>query len=199
MFGCTDYRGTNGKDTDPSVLMQNGFTGPVTDRGHKVINNLVMGETKGSTSAMIGDWSGGKGSSCNVFDGNVLWLDSVATGNIYGYVSSSAKILTAGYENIYCETAALKTDENNIANFTSRTAEQLGEQNTYEALGWDFENIWTWSAALGHPVLKNVTVPAEPYEPKPDNSVQFTSLVTTFAGDAKTSRAFTWHTNTNIN
>lgn len=199
LFGCTDYRGTNGKETDPSVLMQNGFTGPVTDRKHKVINNLVMGKTKEKTSAMIGDWSGSKGSSCNVFDGNVLWLDSVATGNIYGYVSSSAKILTAGCENVYCVTPALTVDTANIANFTTRTAAQLGEQKTYEALGWDFENIWTWSAALGHPVLKNVTVPAEPYEPKPDNSVQFTSLVTTFAGDAKTSRAFTWHTNTNIN
>ena len=199
LFGCTDYRGTNGKDTDPSVLMQNGFTGPVTDRKHKVINNLVMGETKGSTSAMIGDWSGSKGSKCNVFDGNVLWLDSVATEKIYGWISGNAQISTAGCENVYCVTPALTVDTANIANFTSRTAAQLGEQNTYEALGWDFENIWTWSAALGHPVLKNVTVPAEPYEPKPDNSVQFTSLVTTFAGDAKTSRAFTWHTNTNIN
>lgn len=201
LFGTTDYRGTNGKDTDPSVLM-NDLTGPITDRGHKIINNLVMGTTLGSTSAILGDWAGSKSSSGTGYTGNVLWLDSVATGKINGWTSDSAKLATQDHENVYCSGLTLAADRNkktaSLGNYTTRTAEELRAQETYAALGWDFENTWTWSDKLGHPVLKNITEPAAPVEPEPEEPGKFTSLVTTFAGDAKTTRAFTWHTDTTI-
>lgn len=207
LFGTTDYRGTNGSESKPSVLMKD-LTGPITERGHKIINNLVMGTTLGSTSAILGDWAGSKSSSCTSYTGNVLWLDSVATGKINGYTSSSAKMPTQDHKNVYCvdlklEADSVKDKDKNVitaslGNYTSRTAEELAKQETYEALDWDFENTWTWSDKLGHPVLKNVTEPAAPVEPEPEEPEKFTSLVTTFAGDAKTSRAFTWHTDTTI-
>ena len=44
----------------------------------------------------------------------------------------------------------------NNKNGADKTAAELKNQATYEALGWDFSNVWTMDEALGRPVLKAV-------------------------------------------
>ncbi|WP_162893344.1 DUF2341 domain-containing protein [Microbacterium halotolerans] len=39
-------------------------------------------------------------------------------------------------------------------NGTDAAPADLAQQSTYESLGWDFSNVWSWDAALGHPVPK---------------------------------------------
>ena len=62
------------------------------------------------------------------------------------------------------------------------TAAALGEQATYEELGWDFAQDWTFDADLDHPVPKFVN-PGD----LPDR------ITTTFFGDPTSQRAFTWY------
>ena len=44
----------------------------------------------------------------------------------------------------------------NNKNGADKTAAELKNQATYEALGWDFGNVWTMDEVLGRPVLKAV-------------------------------------------
>ena len=44
----------------------------------------------------------------------------------------------------------------NNKNGADKTAAELKNQATYEALGWDFSNVWTMDEVLGRPVLKAV-------------------------------------------
>lgn len=194
LFGGTSYLGLN-KAGSPIAER-------IADKKHVVKNNLTLGRVEGSgyVGGMLGDYSGSTyGSMCETFTGNVLWLNSVnngsnAGGKVYGFWSTSAnvQIPTTGHENVYwAEMSSNNSNNLTYANFTARTTEELKTQSVYEALGWDFAEIWTWSEERGHPVLKNVTVPAFPepvYQKTP------ASLVSTYAGDAKTTRAFTWYT-----
>ncbi|GGD72410.1 hypothetical protein GCM10007269_14440 [Microbacterium murale] len=61
-------------------------------------------------------------------------------------------------------------------------AASLGEQATYEELGWDFAQNWTFDADLGHPVPKFVHAGDLPNR-----------ITTTFFGDPTAQRAFTWY------
>lgn len=44
----------------------------------------------------------------------------------------------------------------NNKNGADKTADELKQEATYTAIGWDFANIWVMDASLGRPVLKNV-------------------------------------------
>lgn len=63
------------------------------------------------------------------------------------------------------------------------TTAALGEQATYEELGWDFAQDWIFDADLGHPIPKFVH-PGD----LPDR------IATTFFGDSTSQRGFTWYT-----
>lgn len=62
------------------------------------------------------------------------------------------------------------------------TAEQLQQQATYEAIGWDFADDWRFDDQLGHPVPKFVTGHQRPNR-----------IATTFYGDSQTQRGFSWY------
>ncbi|MBD9197919.1 MAG: hypothetical protein EGQ09_12845, partial [Clostridiales bacterium] len=44
----------------------------------------------------------------------------------------------------------------NNKNGADKTTAELKNQTTYEAIGWDFSNVWTMDEVLGRPVLKTV-------------------------------------------
>jgi uncharacterized repeat protein (TIGR02543 family) len=48
-------------------------------------------------------------------------------------------------------------DRGDLGTYTP--AAQLAQQATYEALGWDFDTVWTWDAAAQHPVLQRAAGP----------------------------------------
>lgn len=196
LFGGTAYNGLN-KAGSPIAAR-------ITDKKHIVKNNLMLGTVEGSgyIGGVLGDLSGNTyGSLCEAFTGNVISLNSVtngstAAGKLYGFWSGSSyvQIPTTDHENVYwADMSSSNANDLTYANVTSRTTEELDTQSTYEALGWDFETVWMWSEELGHPVLMNVT---EPAVPAPVYQTTPASLITTFAGDARTTRAFTWYTDT---
>jgi hypothetical protein len=45
----------------------------------------------------------------------------------------------------------------NNRNGQDATEAELQQQSTYEGIGWDFDNVWSWSTALKRPVLRAVT------------------------------------------
>src|SRR5690606_37342390 len=92
----------------------------------------------------------------------------VLTGNL-----ANAEITIAG-----AEVTGTGTDQHGA----DTDAAALGEQATYEDLGWDFAQDWGFDAALGHPVPKYIN-PGD----LPDR------ITTTFFGDPSTHRAFTWY------
>ncbi|SDS24158.1 metallophosphoesterase [Jiangella sp. DSM 45060] len=68
-------------------------------------------------------------------------------------------------------------------NGADRSAEQLADRATYEALGWDFGYTWGWDADRSRPVLSYA-----------DTSMRPDRVTVTFHGDARTRRGFTWYT-----
>lgn len=204
LFGGTDYNSRN--DNITSVL-----SGVISDKKMVIKNNLVLGtvSAKGRAGGMLGDKGNSKASGLQTLDKNVLWNSSISGKSNIGYVhgwwsSASIKDWEQPTMNLYCNATTLSGSESIIETdtrlaFTAKTAEELSAQTTYEGLGWDFANIWTWSTSLGHPVLKGVEEPAKPAEPEDPNSQKTpASLVTTYAGDPKTTRAFTWYTDTSV-
>ncbi|WP_378040852.1 DUF2341 domain-containing protein [Citricoccus parietis] len=67
-------------------------------------------------------------------------------------------------------------------NGADTTAAALGEQATYEDLGWDFNEDWFFDAELGHPVPLFIMDGDRPNR-----------ITNTFYGDSQTQRAFTWY------
>ena len=79
----------------------------------------------------------------------------------------------------------------NNKNGQDKTADELKQQATYEAIGWDFENVWTMSEE-GRPELKNVPeVPMDENEPAVvQNSISLAP------GSNETEMNLTWYANT---
>lgn len=216
LFGGCDF------DTRPSDSQTEPLS-PLSERipGDMVIrNNLVLGSVTGTSCAGILGDMGVSGTSTyknggqTTFEGNVAWADSVEStkGGYYGPVYAwwskgrtnddhDAELI---YNNLYWADMKLtgKSDPVNQTNgeckvhselkIVSASKEDLGKQKTYENLNWNFENVWIWSKELGHPVLKGIeiNIPGQFKTPM--------SLVSTWVGSPKTTRAFTWYTDTII-
>lgn len=177
-----------------------------------VTNTLILGSVsgKGKVGGMLGDLGNSLTSPLGSFDGNAVWVSSIAytndnyVGPVCGWWSDANYLDAAGNQNFYCSDlmingANASFSDTHVNIFAPATGSILGLQATYEnkstGLGWDFVNTWVWSHELGHPILRNVTVPAigDPLEQKTP-----ASLITTFVDSPKTSRAFTWYTDSNI-
>ena len=69
-----------------------------------------------------------------------------------------------------------------------KTTEELKQQKTYAAIGWDFSSVWAMDTTLGRPVLKQVKeIACE--QPVLQNSVSLAP------GSDETSRNLTWYAN----
>ena len=202
-------------DTHNNWMDYTPLTGPIDGIAMVVRNNLTLGTLTGNRYAggILGEMANAKTTELAAFEGNVSWIDSAEVrendpndfyGPIFARWVKSRTNPEVKYSNLFWDKMSLTgpdpsyTEADSVSYGTLKikgeTAENLGKQSTYEALNWDFENIWIWNDELGHPVLRGQTVPADPAD-----ALKYpASLVTTFAGDPKTTRAFTWNTCTEI-
>ena len=216
LFGGTTWN--TRYDSEPQYHL---LTEKITGKPMVVRNNLTLGNVTANRFAagMLGDMANpkdGQGTTLEAFEGNVAWNTSVTVlanddKDRYGPVYANWKDriynpITAGHQqNLYWEGMTLTGPDPSITqtesqnheqvNVVSKTKDELSQQATYEDIGWDFENTWTWSNTLGHPVLKVFAEPSsyDPYAQKTPASV-----VTTFVNSPKTTRAFTWYTDTSV-
>lgn len=214
LFGGTRYE-TRYSDTKQEPSFWTPYT-PLTfaveNKAMVIRNNLVLGTVTSTSNAggLLGDMANAKTTKLDIFDGNVVWAESVSDASkyydsFYGKWVEKRQIPTINYDNLYWDGMTLSGATESIVPSDSRshadlrikavTADALGDPATYKNLGWDFETTWGWSETLGHPVLGGQTVPVDP-----DNLKKYpASLVTTYVDSPKTSRAFTWNTINTIN
>ncbi|MBR5536809.1 MAG: metallophosphoesterase family protein, partial [Clostridia bacterium] len=215
IFGGTTWNNSSYDNSSSNTPM----TGIITDKDMVIRNTLAIGTVSGTRYAggVMGDMRSGKSSGLESFEGNVAWVDSVSISTndtsdyfdpVYAWWNVSTadattannlywdemKVFhTAGEDEISATQTNCTTHEE--LGVSAATKEELGEQATYEALGWDFEGVWVWSEELGHPVLDGFEVPSKfvPGEQKTP-----ASLVTTFADSPKTTRDFSWWTDSTV-
>ncbi|MCT2581834.1 metallophosphoesterase [Actinophytocola gossypii] len=122
------------------------------------------------------------------FAGGIAYEGETANfaGRILGYVGGDPYRVASLADNLALDTirvgGATVTGRADDQNGADTTAAALGEQATYEGVDWDFGSDWTFDAALGHPVPKFVTDDQAPNR-----------IATTFHGDSKTRRGFSWY------
>lgn len=213
LFGGSDWD-TQYEGNPPTPL-----TGPIMNKSMVIRNNLTLGTVTANRNAagILGYMGDSKASPLEAFEGNVAWTKSITVrandaydyyDPVYAWWSVSRANPTISYNNLYLkrmnlngadQPATLTTGENatrDTLRVFSATQEQLLTASTYsEDLNWDFETVWVWSDTLNHPVLKGFAVP-EVYVQGEQKTPA--SVVTTFVDSPKTSRAFTWYTDTSI-
>lgn len=124
-----------------------------------ILNNYVGGTFNklGTYSgAMVGDMGGSAGNLLQTLNGNVVAnaINGPAPGPIAGYWSSSRPIVDSNKVNYY-DGARLSTSglpSVIIPAFASKSAADFAQQATFEALGWDFTNVWYWDETNSIPV-----------------------------------------------
>ncbi|WP_244930848.1 DUF2341 domain-containing protein [Nocardioides sp. W7] len=188
-----------------------GFAGGVVGYfryGVTVKNNLVQGSyssataggtagTRGVDPALVAAYPGTftAGNPASTVTGNVALSGSVGysgkvdgfAGRIVGYTGYPGWSASNNLANQAITIGGATVTGPGTANQhgTDKTAAELAQQATYEAIGWDFASSWRWDATLGHPVPKYVTAAEVPNR-----------ITTTFHGDPSTRRAFTWYSDT---
>lgn len=151
------------------------------------------GGTRGIDAGLVAAYPG-SGNAIEV-SGNVAFSGSVAytgeaagfVGRIIGYHQTSGAyripVLTGNLANADIAIAgSTVTGTSTDQHGADTSAAALGEQATYEGIGWDFAQDWTLDEDRGHPVPKFVDA-----GDLPDR------ITTTFYGDPQTQRAFTWY------
>lgn len=171
---------------DSSVIRRNLISADLT-----VVADGGSG-TRGIDAGLVAAYPGSGNAatlSANVaFSGSIEYAGAVPgfAGRILGYYLTSGSYAISLSDNLADASITVggstvtgtRTDQNG----EDTSAAALGEQSTYETLGWDFASDWTFDEDLGHPVPKYVN-PGD----LPDR------ITTTFSGDTTTQRAFTWY------
>lgn len=149
----------------------NGSGSPLTQRdtttGKVIVNNHLRGTVTGLVGgqyfgAVVGDMGGSSGSLLQTFNGNTVSnaVYEATPGKIAGYWSGSRPIIDPNQVNYYdidkLSTSGMPSGIS--ATFAGKTASELAEKATFEALGWDFANVWDWDAANHAPVPKVIDV-----------------------------------------
>ncbi|NIK76332.1 putative phosphodiesterase [Paenibacillus castaneae] len=142
-----------------------------------ILNNYVGGTFNklGTYSgAMVGDMGGSAGNLLQTLNGNVVAnaVNGPAPGSIAGYWSSSRPIVDSNKVNYY-DGARLSTSglpSVIIPAFALKSAADFAQQATFEALGWDFTNVWDWDATNNIPVPRVLDL-GEEEEEEEDNFV----------------------------
>lgn len=149
----------------------NGSGSPLTQRdtttGKVIVNNDVRGTVTGLVGgqyfgAVVGDMGGSSGSLLQTFNGNSVTnaVYKATPGKIAGYWSGSRPIIDTNQVNYYdsgiLNTSGLPTAI--AAAFVGKTASEFAQKTAYEALGWDFTNVWDWDATNNVPVPRVIDV-----------------------------------------
>ncbi|PSL01635.1 hypothetical protein CLV30_113123 [Haloactinopolyspora alba] len=86
----------------------------------------------------------------------------VATGYAHRVVArvlrgdTATLVGNAASENVDAATQSIPETGPDTLNGATRTAAQAASQDTYEAMGWDFADVWAFDTELGRPVLRAV-------------------------------------------
>ena len=90
-------------------------------------------------------------------------VNGIIPGKIAGYWSGSRPIIDQNQVNYYdsdkLSTSGLPTGI--VPAFAGKTASDFTQKATFEALGWDFTNVWDWDATNNVPVPKVIDVGGE--------------------------------------
>ena len=110
----------------------------------------------------MGGFSGGL---LKTFTGNIVSneVNGVSPGKIAGYWSGSRPIIDKNQVN-YFDSDKLSTEglpSGIVPAFAGKTAADFAQKATFEALGWDFTNVWDWDATNNVPVLRVINVGGE--------------------------------------
>lgn len=136
-----------------------------------ISNNLVEADlavvvdggsgTRGVDAGFIANYPGNP-SGTSVFTGNVAYAGSIDyrgtvdgfAGRIVGYAGYGGWTATSNLANSAITIGGATVTGPGLKNQhgDDRTAPQLAERATYEALGWDLSSAWRWDDALRHPV-----------------------------------------------
>ncbi|MDR7080142.1 putative phosphodiesterase [Neobacillus niacini] len=152
--------GTNWNSSGSPLTVRDTTTGKV------ILNNYVAGTVTGTAGgqylgAIVGDMGGSSGSLLKTFNGNAVFnaVTDAAPGKIGGYWSGSRPIIDQNQVNYY-DSDKLSTSglpSGIVAAFAGKTATDFTQKATFEALGWDFTNLWDWDATNNVPVPRKLT------------------------------------------
>ncbi len=87
-------------------------------------------------------------------------VNGVKPGKIAGYWSSSRPIIDTDQMNYY-DSDKLSADDLKafiIPAFAGKTEAEFAQKATFEALEWDFTNVWDWDATNNVPVPRVIEV-----------------------------------------
>ena len=142
------------------------FVSPLKQRdevtGNIILNNYVAGTVSWSGSmtyvgAIVGDMGGSSGSLLKTFHGNAVTTEVIGAdpGKFAGYWSGSRPIIDKDQLNYY-DSGKLATSGIPAEVTIGKPASDFALQATYEALGWDFNEIWEWDEVNNIPVLRGM-------------------------------------------
>lgn len=149
----------------------NGSGSPLTQKdtttGKVILNNYVRGTVTGLIGgqyygAVVGDMGGSSGSLLQTLNGNTVSnaVYEAIPGKVAGYWSGSRPIIDQNQVNYYdidkLSTSGLPSGI--TAAFEGKTASVFVQKATFEALGWDFTDVWVWDAANNVPLPKTIAV-----------------------------------------
>ncbi|MFJ5714062.1 metallophosphoesterase [Neobacillus sp. NPDC093127] len=136
--------------------------------GNVILNNVVMGSVTGGndySGAVVGDMGGSSGALLQTLNGNMVAneVNGVTPGKIAGYWSGSRPIIEKDQMNYYnsdkLSTSGLPSGI--VPAFAGKTASDFTKKATFEALGWDFKDVWDWDATNNVPVPRVIDVGGE--------------------------------------
>ena len=152
----------------------NGSGSPLTVKDTKQEKLFLTTYVKGTVTgpegsqyfgAVIGDMGGSSGSLLKTFTGNIVAneVNGFTSGKIAGYWSGSRPIIDQNQVN-YFDSDKLSTSglpSGIVSTFAGKTEADFTQKATFEALGWDFTNVWDWDATNNVPVPKVIDVGGE--------------------------------------
>lgn len=169
--------GTTSDNRVQADIVANKMAGGVTSyskNGVTIANNLVDADltvvvdggvngTRGVDAGFIANYPGNP-SNGSTFTGNVAYDGSIDyrgkvdgfAGRIVGYSGYGGWSATGNLANSAITIGGRPVAGPGTGNQhgDDRTAAQLAERATYEALGWDFASAWAWDDTRSHPVPK---------------------------------------------
>lgn len=178
--GVAAYNNGNGSiqrclvDADLATLSTEPVDGRDEQRGNDAALILAYPNT-GTVQASV------------AYGGSIEYAYPGVTPGFYGRISGYDGYSRLLRDNLANEditiNAATVSGQAGDQNGADRSAEQLADRSTYEALGWDFGYTWGWDDERVRPVLSYA-----------DTSMRPDRIAVTFHGDAETRKGFSWYT-----
>ena len=120
-----------------------------------------MGTSTGGNDyfgALVGDMGGSSGALLQTFNGNIVAneINGMTPGKIAGYWSGNRPIIDRNQVNHFesDKLSASGLPSGIVAAFVGKSAADFTQKETFEALGWDFTNVWDWNATNTYQYLK---------------------------------------------